>query len=126
MRKETAHRSPNEAEAAITVAHLLHPHEHFSHPDDVLRAAHLGVDDKRAILASWASDQYAVESIPALRHYPGAERAVTYDDILAALKALDGDQPSSLQTVDGPGARRLDLRGMARLRRRYRAPSPGG
>lgn len=37
-------------------------------PIDVVRAPALSVDDKRAILAAWASDFYAVDSKRALRH----------------------------------------------------------
>lgn len=84
----------DEAVAAISVSALLHPAQHFNHPQDVLAAEHIDKDEKRAILASWASDQFAIESMPILRHYPGTERAVSYDEILGALKALDGDRPS--------------------------------
>lgn len=81
----------DEAVAAISVSALLHPAQHFNHPRDVLAARHIDKDEKRAILASWASDQFAIESMPILRHYPGTERAVSYDDVLDALKALDED-----------------------------------
>lgn len=84
----------NEAVAAISVSALLHPAQHFNHPQDVLAAEHIDKDEKRAILASWASDQFAIESMPILRHYPGTERAVSFDEILDALKALDEDRPS--------------------------------
>ncbi|NKL37366.1 hypothetical protein GFL49_27055 [Rhizobium leguminosarum bv. viciae] len=92
MRKESTSNSiQQEATAAISAAHLLYPAKHFSHPRDVLTAADIGNDEKRAILASWASDIFAIESAPALRLYPGAERAVSYDEILEALKTLDKD-----------------------------------
>ncbi|MBX5222489.1 MULTISPECIES: hypothetical protein [unclassified Rhizobium] len=99
MRKENISNSIQQnAVAAISAAHLLHPAKHFGHPRDVLAAAEIDNDEKRAILASWASDIFAVESVPALRLYPGAERAVSYDEILEALKALDnGDRPSARQ-----------------------------
>ena len=91
MRKENIDNTASEqATAAISAAHLLHPASHFDHPRDVLAAGHLGRDEKRAILASWASDMSAIESMPALRRYPGLETVVTYDEILEALKALDG------------------------------------
>jgi hypothetical protein len=90
MRKENIN-SPvtEEATAAISAAHLLHPEKHFNHPQDVLAAEHIVTDEKRAILASWASDMFAIESIPALRLYPGTEKPVSYDEILDALKSLD-------------------------------------
>ena len=107
----------------IIVSHLLHPTSHFEHPNDVLTAGHLSEQDKRAILASWASDQYAVESIPGLRHYPGLPKAVSLADILSALRSLDGHACEKLQTI--PVAcgrcRRIDLRSLVPLRRRVRA-----
>jgi hypothetical protein len=62
---------------------------HFQRPGDVVRASGLSVDDKRAILASWASDRYAVESRPALRFIPELGVAISVDDVQAALKDLD-------------------------------------
>jgi hypothetical protein len=91
MRKESIdNTAPEQAVEAISAAHLLHPASHFNHPRDVLAAEHIGRDEKRAILASWASDISAIESMPALRRYPGMDNIVTYDEILEALKALDG------------------------------------
>ncbi len=88
---ETNHR----IEAATSAAHVLHPAEHFNHPRDVLHAEHISKGEKRAILASWASDIFSVESIPAVRYYPGTDEAVSYDDIIDALKILDKDGPAS-------------------------------
>lgn len=90
MRKESVRNSiSEEATAAISAAHLLHPARHFDHPRDVLAADDIAKDEKRAILASWASDIFAIESIPALRLYPGTDKAVSYDEIIEALKTLD-------------------------------------
>ena len=58
-------------------------------PTDVVRAASLSVDDRRAILAAWASDLYAVDSHPALRHLPGTPEPVSIDAVQAALRELD-------------------------------------
>lgn len=58
-------------------------------PTDVVRAASLSVDDRRAILAAWASDLYAVDSQPALRHLPGTPEPVSIDAVQAALRELD-------------------------------------
>ncbi|WP_168878848.1 hypothetical protein [Rhizobium sp. P28RR-XV] len=85
----------NEAAAAITVEYLLHPGKHFDHPRDVLAANDIGKEEKRAILASWASDIFAIESLPSLRLYPGADEAVSYDEIIEALKTLDGGDRQS-------------------------------
>jgi hypothetical protein len=43
---------------------LLHLAQAFSHPSDVVNDPDLTLNEKRAILASWASDSCAVESVP--------------------------------------------------------------
>lgn len=62
---------------------------HLHNPIEVVRASSLSVDDRRAILAAWASDLYAMESQPALRYLPGTPRPVSIDEVQAALKELD-------------------------------------
>jgi hypothetical protein len=71
------------------VDRLLTPARFFKRPDDVLADPTLGVREKRAILSSWASDACAVESMPALRRPPGAERPISFDEIMDALVSLD-------------------------------------
>ena len=68
---------------------LLHPAQAFAHPRAMVADADLTVDEKRALLASWASDARAVEAAPALRRAPGAASAVSVDEILEALRSLD-------------------------------------
>jgi hypothetical protein len=68
---------------------LLHPARAFAHPRDVVADPDLTLNEKRAILASWASDACAVEAAPAWRRAPGSERPVSVDAILEALRALD-------------------------------------
>lgn len=68
---------------------LLHPARAFAHPRDVVVDPDLTLNEKRAILASWASDACAVEAAPALRQPPGADGAVPVDEILEALRTLD-------------------------------------
>ena len=48
------------------------------------------MQEKRAILASWASDACAVEAAPELRR-PAEAPVVRFDDIMDALKRLDGE-----------------------------------
>ena len=69
---------------------LLHPGTVFDHPKDILTDPSLSVSEKRAILASWASDASAIASCPALRAPAGLKAPVTIDDILEALCELDG------------------------------------
>jgi hypothetical protein len=68
---------------------LLHPAHCFDHPHQVVHDPDLTLNEKRAILASWASDACAVEAAPALRRVPGSGRVVSVDGILEALRALD-------------------------------------
>ena len=68
---------------------LLHPAQAFEHPRNVLADPDLTVNEKRAILASWASDACAVEAAPALRCAPGGRQPVSVDEILEALRDLD-------------------------------------
>jgi hypothetical protein len=67
---------------------LLHPAQAFEHPMKVVNDPDLTLSEKRAILASWASDACAVEAAPALRQPPGG-RTVQFDDIMDALRVLD-------------------------------------
>jgi hypothetical protein len=69
---------------------LLHPGTIFDHPRDVLTHPCLSVSQKRAILASWASDTSAIASCTALRAPASLKAPVTIDKILEALCKLDG------------------------------------
>jgi hypothetical protein len=69
---------------------LLHPGTVFDHPRDVLADASLSVSEKRAILASWASDASAIASYPSLRAPASLKAPMTIDEILEALCELDG------------------------------------
>ena len=69
---------------------LLHPGTVFEHPKDVVSHPDLTLAEKRAILASWASDASAIASCPSLRAPEGLKAPVTIDEILEALCALDG------------------------------------
>jgi uncharacterized protein YbjT (DUF2867 family) len=79
---------------------MSEPFFDFRRPFDVTRHPTLEPEVKRAILASWASDSAAVESRPALRQPPGAPRAVAVDEVLSALRALDGSPAEELRRGD--------------------------
>lgn len=49
----------------------------------------LTIDERRAILSSWASDFCAVDSTPALRQAPFAVEPITFDEIMDTLLSLD-------------------------------------
>lgn len=88
---------------------LLHPGTVFDHPRDVVSDATLSLAEKRAILASWASDASAIASCPALRAPDGLKAPVHIDDILEALCALDGGGPRH-----PPGGKPMRLRSIER------------
>jgi hypothetical protein len=67
---------------------LLHPAQAFGHPSEVVNDPDLTLNEKRAILASWASDACAVEAAPNLR-VNNSGRIVRWDDIMDALRTLD-------------------------------------
>jgi hypothetical protein len=77
----------------LSLDRLLSPASYFQHPRDVLEDGSLDIWEKRAILSYWASDACAVESMPALRQPPTAERPVCFDDIMDALRRLDATAP---------------------------------
>ncbi len=74
----------------------------FNYPHQVVSDANLDLEEKRAILSAWASDEHTVDSLPTLRHLPGTPFPVTFTSIMAARIALDkmagaeGEDPCSL------------------------------
>jgi hypothetical protein len=68
---------------------LLDPAEAFEHPSHVVNDPDLTLNEKRALLASWASDACAIEAAPALRRPPGDKTPVRFDDVMEALRTLD-------------------------------------
>ena len=74
--------------------YLLHPAGAFRTPMEVVNDPDMTVQEKRAILASWASDACAVEASPELRE-PAPAKVVRFDDIMDALKRLDGEAANS-------------------------------
>ena len=69
---------------------LLRPAGAFRTPMEVVNDPDMTTQEKRAILASWASDACAVEAAPDLRQ-PTGSSLVRFDDIMDALKRLDGE-----------------------------------
>ena len=91
----------------LALDRLLSPSRFFKHPDDVLKDDTLDLQEKRAILSSWASDACAVESMPALRQPPGAEQPISFDQIMDALCRLDRDA-SARSPVSGEARHSFD------------------
>lgn len=81
----------NQENTKLDFAALLQPAAHYQTPNAVVNDPDLEPHEKRAILSSWASDLYAVESCPWLRDVPGLNDTLRLSDILAALRGLDED-----------------------------------
>ena len=101
---------------------LLHPAQAFSHPRDVIDDPDLTLNEKRAILASWASDACAVEAAPSLRRAPGGSVTVSVDEILEALRELDREA----RRTDVTWARRQVRRSSIESFRERRRKNGGG
>ena len=90
---------------------LVHPSQVFEHPRDVLSDPDLSLNEKRAILASWASDACAIEAAPALRKTPSG-RVVSFDEIMDAMRALDREFAQSTRPKTRKAAS-VNRRGMS-------------
>lgn len=103
---------------------LLHPARAFAHPMDVVRDPDLTLNEKRAILASWASDACALEAAPDLR-LTTSGRVVSWDEIMDALRTLDREADGFRRPL--PHYKRVLARGRAGLSRmRPRGRRSGG
>jgi hypothetical protein len=87
--KKIALASPQPAPFDLDIDILLHPAQAFEHPRHVVEDPDLTLNEKRAILASWASDTCAIEATPGLRRAPGTAQPVRFEDVLDALRALN-------------------------------------
>jgi hypothetical protein len=61
----------------------------FAHPADVAADPELSPEEKRQILAGWASDAHVPDSRPLLRWLPGTPGPVPLKSVLSALASLD-------------------------------------
>ena len=105
----------SEADTVDVLDALLHPAQAFAHPSDVVRDPDLTLNEKRAILASWASDACAIEAAPALRRV--GSKVIPFDEIIDALRSLDKE-------VGNHGGRHPHYR-QALAKRRGRATGEG-
>jgi hypothetical protein len=76
---------------------LLHPAGAYAHPMDVVGDPDLTLNEKRAVLAAWASDACVHEAAPGLRTN-AAGHSVPWDDIMDALRELDRQAASLSKT----------------------------
>jgi hypothetical protein len=87
-KKLKASTSETQSDSKFDLDALLHPAKAFTHPLDVVHDCDLTLNEKRAILASWASDACALEAAPDLRVTTSGQ-VVRWNDIMDALRTLD-------------------------------------
>jgi hypothetical protein len=73
----------------MTTRNIIPFKRELHYPHEVVRDGGLLPEEKRAVLAEWASDAHAVRSMPVLRHLPGTPFPVTFSSIMAAMAELD-------------------------------------
>ena len=94
---KSANRFPSSRiDDGLDLEALLHPARAFAHPLAVVNDPDLTLNEKRAILASWASDACAVEAAPELRHPPGG-RVIRFEEIMDALRTLDAQADAGIK-----------------------------
>jgi hypothetical protein len=67
----------------------LRPAVGFQRPRDVLKDPFLDLDEKREVLASWASDASSVRDEPHMRWLVGTPEPVPFAEVRDALATLD-------------------------------------
>jgi len=91
----------------MTTADHIDTTRGWASPLHIVTHPTLPLAEKRSLLASWASDRRAVPNSPSLRRLDDG-RLVHIDDVLDALKLLDGvaSEPIASERVEGRSPRR--------------------
>lgn len=77
----------------LGLTQLMRPPVGFYRPEDVVKDPALSDDEKREILAAWASDVFAPPDHPGLRWLPGAEDPVPLLEIRDTLRRVGEPAP---------------------------------
>lgn len=85
----------------LDMAALLRPADAFSHPMDVIDDCDLTTYEKRAILSSWAANVCAASEAGRPCH----ATAVSFDDVLDALRLLESEVEPAADHGRGSGRR---------------------
>jgi hypothetical protein len=101
LTSRTMQISPEKISAGLNTSSL-------NHPEQVVSDRSLTLEQKREVLASWASDRHAIPDKPNLRQLDSGA-ILEVKEILKALQVLDTLE-GSLGQVHGPFERRLDIR----------------
>ena len=89
MERQHTSRRPSTTTSDPFLSTLFQPSAAYDRPADVLNDNDLTLYEKRAILASWASDLWTVDSTPSLRDPLNLSAPASIDDILRCLRQLD-------------------------------------
>jgi hypothetical protein len=111
MLRSNALLNEDDRDDAWVLDKLLHPALAFAQASDVITDPDLTLNEKRAILASWASDACAIEAVPSLRRLPKGKRLVPFDEVMDALRALDKEVREQGRAATYDRVRRRSSRG---------------
>jgi hypothetical protein len=114
----TNHFQLSTSKTECSLGHLLHPAQAFQHPSAVVADQDLTLNEKRAILAAWASDACAIAS-PALRS--NGSVTVPIDDIFEALSELD--RQARVEQPGGWATRQIRRQNIERWRQSKNTPN---
>jgi hypothetical protein len=89
VQRKPDNKNGRDRDGALDLDALLHPAQAFAHPADVVNDHDLTLSEKRAILASWATDACAAEAVPVLQQPADAAPQVRFDDVVDALRILE-------------------------------------
>lgn len=89
MRLATSEQVFEHPRLSVALERWLRPAVGFVHPSDVLKDPGLSLSEKRAVLASWASDASSVRDEPTMRWLLGTPEPVPLGDVREALLRLD-------------------------------------
>lgn len=89
MRLATTVKTLEKQGLSVALARGVRPAVGFTIPDDIVKDPHLTLAEKRALLASWASDASAVQDEPKMRWLLGTPEPVPLKEVQDALLRLD-------------------------------------
>ena len=97
MRLATSEQTFKTQGLGAALERWLRPAIGFQRPPDVLKDPFLDLDEKREVLASWASDASSVRDEPHLRWLLGTPEPVPLAEVREALASLDLWEASAAQ-----------------------------
>jgi hypothetical protein len=100
---------PTTAHTLVDLRSCIHLDADYDSPEDVVLDPSLTKEQKRVLLASWASDAEAVADCPYLRAPKALRRPAPVSDILNALRSID------IEPFHPPGGKPYRVKSAARV-----------